>query len=86
MGRDVILLNQTWPVHLEMFPLRRGSWKLLVLKAEQPVTGKIYYFVDKCLPFGASISCAIFQDFFNAVAYLVLFNTNKPLVNYLDDY
>ena len=33
----------------------------MVLKAENPETGKIQYFVDKCLPFGASISCALYQ-------------------------
>ena len=41
-------------------PLSRGSWKFLILKAEHPVTKKIYYFVVKCLPFGSSKSCKIF--------------------------
>ena len=44
-------------------PLDKKSWCYLVLKAAHPQTGKTYYFVDKCLPFGASISCAIFQSF-----------------------
>ena len=57
-----------------------------MLKAIHPVTGKVYYFVDTCLPFGSSISCAIFQDFSNAVAFVVKSRTGKPLVNYLDDY
>ena len=59
---------------------------LLVMMAMNPMDKKIYYFVDKCLPFGSSISCAIFQRFSNAVAHLVRFRTKKPLVNYLDDY
>ena len=67
-------------------PMDKESWRYLVLKCEHPVTGKVYYFVDKCLPFGASISCAIFQEFSNSVAFLVKYRTNKPLVNYLDDY
>ena len=41
-------------------PLKRYQWHLLVLKAEHPITKKLYYFFDKCLPFGSSISCAIF--------------------------
>ena len=41
-------------------PMNRQSWCYLILKAAHPLTGKVFYFVDKCLPFGASISCAIF--------------------------
>ena len=67
-------------------PLRADQWHLLTMKAEHPVTGKVYYFVDKCLPFGSSISCTIFQRFSNAVAHIVSFKTKEDLVNYLDDY
>ena len=56
------------------------------MKAEHPLTGKIYYFVDKCLPFGSSISCEIFQRVSNAIVAIVKFRTKKDLVNYLDDY
>ena len=51
-----------------------------------PIDGKTYYFVDKCLPFGASISCSHFQRFSNAVRHIVQFRTKKSVVNYLDDY
>ena len=37
--------------------------QFLIIKAQHPVSLKYYYFVDKCLPFGASISCANFQAF-----------------------
>ena len=67
-------------------PLKKGCWMWLVMKAEHPMTGKIYYFVDKCLPFGSSISCAIFQEFSNAVAYVVAYKTKQGNVNYLDDF
>ena len=67
-------------------PLNPESWNLLVLKAYHPITGEEFWFVDKCLPFGASISCKIFQDISDAIAHLVKFETKKPLVNYLDDY
>ena len=56
------------------------------MKAEHPVTKKIWFFVDKCLPFGSSISCAIFQDISDAKAWIVEFRTKKANVNYLDDY
>ena len=67
-------------------PIRKDQWFLLVMKASHPRTNKVYYFVDKCLPFGSSISCAIFQAISDAIAYLVQFRTKKTNVNYLDDY
>ena len=49
-------------------PMAKDQWWLLVMKAEHPTTGQICYFVDKCLPFGSSISCAIFQAISDAIA------------------
>ena len=45
-----------------LLPLLRRCWKWLVMKAQDPRTGTWKYFVDKCLPFGASISCASFRS------------------------
>ena len=42
--------------------------------------------MDNCLPFGASISCAIFQDFSNAIAHILRVKSGKGNVNYLDDF
>ena len=67
-------------------PLASSTWCLLVLKAQHPISGKWFFFVDKCLPIGSSISCAIFQDFSDAVAHIVTHQTQKPNVNYLDDF
>ena len=67
-------------------PLNRESRQWLVMKAVHPVMKVTYYFVDKCLPFGSSISCKVFQDFSDSVAHLVKFNTQKDTVNYLDDF
>ena len=66
--------------------IKGEHWKYLILKAKNPKDGKTYFFVDKCLPFGAAISCSHFQRFSNAVAHIVTFKTGKPLVNYLNDY
>ena len=49
--------------------MSKSSWKWLVMMAENPETGKIQFFIDKCLPFGASISCAIFQDFSDGLKF-----------------
>ena len=66
--------------------IRPFDWMLLIMKAQDPKTNQWFYFVDKCLPFGASISCAIFQSFSDAVARVVHYVTKKKPVNYLDDY
>ena len=66
--------------------IRKKHWKYLVMKAVSPIDGKTYYFVDKWLPFGASISCSHFQRFSNAVGHIVKWFTKKNLINYLDDY
>ena len=63
-----------------------ASWAWTVLKAVSPVDSKIYYFVDKCLPFGSLISCALFQKVSDAVSFLVQFKTKLMLINYLDDF
>ena len=68
------------------FPINPKFWKYLVMKARNPNDGKWYYFIDKCMPFGASISCSHFQRFSNAIAFLVEQKTKKENINYLDDY
>ena len=80
MGRsDVSMAFRNVPLKVEDFPL-------LLLKATHPMTKKTYYFVDKCLPFGSSISCAFFQAVSDSIAFLVRYKTGNPTVNYLDDY
>ena len=76
-----------------MLPLLIGCFWLLVQKAEHPISGKMYYFVDKCLPFGHCISCALFQKFSDALPHMIKFLLKEkrkieytPLTNYLDDF
>ena len=66
---------------------------LLVMCAIHPVTGMEYFFVEKCLPFGHSISCALFQEFSDALAHMTRYlikvktrNQNPALTNYLNDF
>ena len=67
-------------------PLMIRDFMLMLMKARHPISGEWYYFVDKCLPFGSSISCAIFQAFSDAIAHIVKYKTGRKVVNYLDDY
>ena len=64
------------------------SWPWLVMKAQDPTTGKWFYFIDKCLPFGASISCSHFQRFSNALCHLMEYRAGIPgqVTNYLDNF
>ena len=67
-------------------PIHKDDWYLLVMKARSPFDGKWYYFIDKCLPFGHTLSCALFQKISNAIAHLVSHRTGEPNLNYLDDF
>ena len=68
--------------------LSEDSWKWLVMKAQDPNTSEWNYFVDKCLPFGASISCSHFQRFLNALCHIFEHQNNVQgqVTNYLDDF
>lgn len=70
-----------------LVPLSIRSWPWLVMMAFHPITKKKKYFVDKCLPFGASISCTIFQRFSNVLKFIVQYRTGrKSITNYLNDF
>ena len=66
------------------------NFKWLILKAVDPQTGKTYYFVDKCLPFGVSISYELFQAFSDALRHITQYAINNNsldvITNYLDDF
>ena len=68
------------------FGIRKKDWRWLVMMARHPVTKEKFYFVDKCMPFGAAISCSHFQTFSDAVALIFKHRTGKRSVNYLDDF
>ena len=59
-----------------------------MMKARDPLTDEWKYFIDKCLPCGASISCALFQRFSDALCHLIEYRVGrkKSLTNYLDDF
>ena len=70
-----------------LVPLSLWSWPWLIMMARSPFTKKWCFFVDKCLPFGASISCAIFQHFSNALKHITQVRSGqKTISNYLDDF
>ena len=58
-----------------VLPLSWASWRWLVMKAHNPKTSRWQFFVNKCLPFGASISCSHYQRFSDALRHLTEFRT-----------
>ena len=71
-----------------LVPLARKCWKYLILKAKDPESGQWRFFVDKCLPFGSSISCLHFQRLSDALRHIVEYKMRTPMAvtNYLDDF
>ena len=85
-GRFCVIAKSDLKLAFRHVCMRIDNFRWLIMKCECPWNGQVYFFVDKCLPFGSSISCKIFQDFSDALAHLVQYRTKKILVNYLDDY
>ena len=71
-----------------VLPLKSHQFCLLIMQATNPKTREIAYFVDKCLPFRASISCALFHKFSDALMHITetLLNRKRAITNYLDDF
>ena len=72
-----------------ILPLKICCICWLVFKARDPADGKFKYFVEKCLPFGASISCSHYQRFSNALKHILQYRVGtraRSLTNYLDDF
>ena len=87
-GKSIVAGKSHLKSAFRILGLSRDSWNWLVMKAVDPTTGETKFFVDKCLPFGASISCSHFQRFSNALCHLTEFRlqVNKRITNYLDDF
>ena len=70
--------------------VKQRAW--LVLKMRHPDTNIWYYFMDRCMPFGASISCAQFQKFSDGLKHIahwritMRLHINPSITNYLDDF
>ena len=74
-------------------PMKIAHCQWLTMKAKHPKTGKVWFFVDKCMPFGASISCAIFQAILNGLQHILDFTQRRKIyvvymaiTIYLDDF
>ena len=75
-----------------VLPILVHQRRWLIMQANHPVTRVIYWFIDLCLPFGSSRSCALFQAFSNALKFIVQHRLSATIeipfgiTNYLDDF
>ena len=71
-----------------ILPILPKQRHLLLLKARDPESGVMKFFIEKNLPFGASISCKRFQDFSDCLHHVVEYVTSRryAVTNYLDDF
>ena len=75
-----------------VLPILPRQRKFLAMMAKHPETRVEYFFIDMCLPFGASISCALYQEFSNALRAIaehrlgMLMIMPVMITNYLDDF
>ena len=60
------------------------SFKWLIFKAKDPSDGRFKYFVDKCLPFRARISCSHYQRFSSSIRH-ILKNRIQNIKSHIDD-
>lgn len=86
LGRNCFVGKTDMKSAFRNVPVRREDWPLMVMKAYHPVTGELLYFVDKCMAFGHSLSCAIYQRISDGIAHLFRYRTKEDTVNYLDDH
>ena len=69
--RQVFYAKTDVQTAFHLAPLKKSCWRWLIMMAQHPITKVTYYFVDKCLPFGASISCSHFQRISNGIKHIV---------------
>ena len=87
-GVGSLISRSDFQAALRNLGILKKQWRFLLMKAKNPIDKNWYLFIDKCLPFGSSASCKLFQEFSDCIAHLVKFRTgaNKRVTNYLDDF
>ena len=71
-----------------LVPIKPGQRCWLVMMTRNPENNELAFFVDKCLPFRASISCARFQLYSDSLRHIIEHVTKRyfTVTNYLDDF
>lgn len=81
LGQGALLAKSDIKSAFRLLPISPCDFDLLGIKFDG------HYYFDKCLPMGASISCAMFEKFATFINWLVVNKTgNKNILHYLDDF
>ena len=81
LGKGALAARLDIKSAFRLFPIHPSDFELLGYKIDN------LYFVDKCLPFGCSISCALFEKFATFLEWeLKKRSKSDNVVHYLDDF
>jgi hypothetical protein len=81
LGPGALLAKSDIKNAFQLLPINPADFELLGIH----IKGE--YYIDKCLPFGCSISCKIFETFSTFLEWAVRFKSNFHTVHhYLDDF
>ncbi|XP_048254567.1 uncharacterized protein LOC125381567 [Haliotis rufescens] len=81
LGKGALLTKFDIQSAFRIIPVHPSDFELLGIRFE----GEFYF--DKCLPFGCSISCAIFETFSTFLQWCMQSHLpTRPIMHYLDDF
>ncbi|XP_060587839.1 uncharacterized protein LOC132743320 [Ruditapes philippinarum] len=89
LGQGALLSKSDVKSAFRLLPISPADFDLLGFKVMVGEKGKpvTYYFYDKMLPFGSSISCALWEKFASFLHWVVVANShNSNILHYLDDF
>ena len=71
-----------------LVPGKPEQFRWLLMRVQNPDDGRYYFFADKNLPFGASISCHLFMEISNCLRHIMekWSGRKNHCNNYLDDF
>ena len=79
-GRGAYMTNEDFKSAFHNIPMRYQDLNLLGIKMQGQ------FFIDCALPFGASVSCAIFKDISTLIHWIAEKRAGQKFIHYLDDF
>ena len=79
-GQGALMAKVDLKAAFRMVPVQRSDWELL------GIHWRGQYYIDTCLPFGCRSSPFLFNQFAEALQWMLTTNYHIPSIHYLDDY
>ena len=80
LGRGALMAKVDLKSAFRMIPVRHQDWELL------GIHWRDNFYVDTCLPFGCRSSPYLFNQFAEAIQWILAHNYQANLIHYLDDF